>query len=349
MKDFFKKIGKSIVDHKIVTVCVAVLICLVVVFSCLGALVFNRFSQGTVPTDSDLQALKTNGQVYEHVVIFGVDGAGGYFDLMETPGFDSVFKGKLDASVTYKALSQYPTISAQNWGSMIHGVRSNKHKLTNDITGKEKYTDTKYPSFFKVYAQNHPDEIASMYSVVQWMNINYGIIEDIGPQLVKINIDDVLGKNNFSSEQKTQAVCDEAINIINTANPKILFTHFDCVDSAGHAFGWGKPEYIQAMSVADECIGKIYQACVAKGWENNTLFLCIADHGHETWRGHGSNNPTVRYITFAVAGGKGNIINGTPGHVVTQDMASVVMYALGEKQPDSWESKVPKNMFNTLK
>ena len=55
--------------------------------------------------------------------------------------------------------------------------------------------------------------------------------------------------------------------------------------------------------------------------------------------------PVVRNVTFAVAGGKGNTIKGTPGYVVTQDMASVVMYALGELQPTSWDSSVPKNMF----
>ena len=350
MKSFFQKIGKGIASHKVVTVCVAVLLCLVVVFSCLGAFVFNRYSQGTVPGDAELKALKDAGQVYEHVVIFGVDGAGGYFDKMDSPGFDSVFKNNvLDASVTYTAISQYPTISAQNWGSMIHGVRCDKHKLTNDITGREKYTDTKYPSFFKIYAERHPD--AYMASVVHWSNINYGIIEDM-PQLNKIGLDDlndgtpIIGE---TSEDADTRVADGAINEIKTKDPKILFIHFDSVDSAGHGFGWDKPEFKSAMKHVDGLIGKVYQACKEQGWEKNTLFVCISDHGHEKWGGHGSNNYNVRNVTFAVAGGKGNVVQGRPGHVVTQDLASVVLYALGEKQPGSWESKVPYGMFKGLK
>lgn len=345
MKAFFGKVGKAIVDHKILTIVVALIMALVVVFSCLGAFVFNRYSTGKLPTDKDLNALKANGGVYEHVVIFGVDGAGGYFDLMDTPGFDSVFKGKLDASVTYTALSQYPTISAQNWGSMIHGVRCNKHKLTNEITEEKPYTDTKYPSFMKVYAERHPEE--KLYSIVHWPNINIGIFEDL-PQLTKINISEELGKTTLSSEEVSELVAERTVEVIKNEEPKVIFTHFDCVDSAGHGYGWGKPEYVSAIQRADKCIGMIYQACVEKGWENNTLFICISDHGHETFGGHGSNNYTVRNVTFAVAGGLGNVISGKPGHAVTQDMASVVLYALGEKQPESWDARVPKNMFKGL-
>ncbi len=356
MKEFCSNVIKTIKKHKVITIIISVVIVLVVTFSCLGAFVFNRFSQGKVPTEKDLAYLRENGYVYDHVVIFGVDGAGGYFDKMYTPGFDSIFKNDtIDASITYKGISQFPTISAQNWGSMIHGVRSNKHGLTNSNTAREtgqKYTDTKYPSFFKVYAERHPD--VYMASIVHWDPINYGIIEDM-PQIRKITAEgegeDSLtdGKAvGMTSEDLDTLVCGEVIRQIKEENPKILFAHFDCVDSAGHSYGWGKEPYVHAVKHVDGLMGEIYKACQEAGWEKNTLFICISDHGHETWGGHGSNNYNVRHITFAVAGGKGNVIKGKPGHVVTQDMAAVVLYALGEKQPDSWDARVPNNMFKNL-
>ena len=58
IKDFFVKVGKAIAAHKIVTIVVAAVLCCVIVFSCLGAFVFNRYSQGTLPTDKDLQKLR---------------------------------------------------------------------------------------------------------------------------------------------------------------------------------------------------------------------------------------------------------------------------------------------------
>ena len=349
MKTFLRKIWHAMVAHKVLTIFTAIAIVgIVVSFSILGVFVWSRYSRGIVPTDAQIAQLKANGQVYEHVVIFGVDGAGGYFDKMDTPGFDSVFKNdKLDSSVTYTALSQFPTESGYNWGSMIHGVRNVKHKLDNHNTTNQKYTDTKYPSFFKVYAERHPDSY--MVSIVDWANINVGIIEDL-PQVEKINPIVVPADTWTESEKLVDtAVCEETINQIKNNDPTIVFTHFDCVDAAGHSYGWGKPEYIDAMKHVDNLIGQIYQACVEQGWENNTLFMCVSDHGHMNNGGHGGNQYIVRNVVFAVAGGKGNIINGTPEYVVTQDVASVVLYALGEKQPSSWESRVPKNIFKGLK
>ena len=124
-----------------------------------------------------------------------------------------------------------------------------------------------------------------------------------------------------------------------------MFTHFDCVDAVGHSLGSKSSEYKDAIKYVDALIGRIYTACVEKGWQDDTLFICISDHGHEKDGGHGNNDKIVREVTFAVAGGKGNIVNGKPAYTVTQDMASVVFYALGEVQPSIWDGSVPRNMF----
>ena len=326
-----------------------------VTFSLLGALIFNRFSRGIVPTEADVQALRDAGGAYEHVVIIGVDGAGGYFGEMDTPRFDSFFNGEvIDAAVTYTAMSQFPTDSAPNWGSMIHGVTLIKHGLQNGVASSEKYTDTKYPSIFKVYAERHPG--AYMSSIVDWSVINTGIIEDDIPGMEKVNAGDLVpqselaGLSGLESEMKVDAaVADAAIERIKTSDPKILFLHFDCVDSAGHGYGTGKPEYIDAMSYVDGLIARIYDACEEAGWLENTLFICAADHGHLYSGGHGTNSAVVRKVTVAVAGARGNVVSGTPGYVVTQDVAAITFYALGEVQHENWDCSVPKNMFKDIR
>ena len=60
---------------------------------------------------------------------------------------------------------------------------------------------------------------------------------------------------------------------------------------------------------------------------------------------YGGIEEQVQNVTFAVAGAKDNVIDGTPGYTVTQDMTAVVFYALGEKQFPSWDCSVPKDMF----
>ena len=93
----------------------------------------------------------------------------------------------------------------------------------------------------------------------------------------------------------------------------------------------------------------MYDAYVEKGWADDTLFILVSDHGHKLeGGGHGGETIEEKNVTFAVAGDKGNIIKGTMGKFVTQDLAAVVMYGLGVKQPDTWEARVPENLFNTL-
>ena len=64
------------------------------------------------------------------------------------------------------------------------------------------------------------------------------------PQVTKINGGDIAsgteGLSWIESEKIVDtAVANEAINQIRNNNPKILFTHFDCVDAAGHSFLFG--------------------------------------------------------------------------------------------------------------
>ncbi len=343
MKAFFGKIGAAMKAHKVITVIVAVVTALVIVFSCLGAFTFNRFSNGILPTDEDLAKVTK----YEHVVIFGVDGAGGYFGETDTPNFDRIYK---NGSVSYTGMSQFPTISAQNWTSMIHGVRYQKHGIDNSTSGDSLYTDTKYPSFFKVYAERHPD--ATFASICNWSNINKGIIEH---GISGMHMDDA-GCATYFPGAKTDAdvdrkVAELAVEYIQNNEPTILFMQFDSVDGAGHegtSKGYGAPLFDEALKTVDGLIGQVYDAYVQKGWGDNTLFITVSDHGHEKNQlggGHGGNNPSVRNVTIAVAGGLGNVIAGTPGKFVTQDLAAIVMYALGEKQYETWEARVPTNMF----
>lgn len=189
MKNFFAKLAEKIKANKkktvVISVIAFVLVCAVITVCCLSAFLFNRFSEGYVPTEEQLAAAK--GQ-YKRVVIIGVDGTGDFFGKIYTPNFDKMFSDKtlgdteINASVTYTGVAVYPTISCENWMSMFHGVRPVYHgfifRNTNQRVeqGEHSKNEDKYPSFMAQYLAQNPD--GKVLSVCTWRGVNNGIIEN---------------------------------------------------------------------------------------------------------------------------------------------------------------------------
>ena len=388
MKNFFKKLREKIKANKGKTVAIAlvacVLICAVVTICCLNSYVFNRFATGITPTDEQLAAAK--GQ-YKRVLIIGVDGVGDYINRMEEgamPNFEHLFGGfttesgtRINASVTHKGIAVYPTISAQNWTSMFHGVRPPYHGITGSSSNKNlengKQANEKYPSFVKQYLDENPN--GKVISSCTWKAVNNGAIEDL-PQVKKINNDcntvrDVaegtlaLGDPDLVAYIREQTAIEgyadetymltDAITVQRVIDETALedyaiaYMHLNQVDSAGHSYGNNKQAYIRAVSHVDVQIGKLYKAYEARGWLDDTLFILCTDHGHRYLQdgpGHGGNSNVEVTVTFAIAGK--TVKQGTPGKFVNTDLAPIVAYALGVKAADTWQGKVPFDMFLTL-
>lgn len=294
---------------------------------------FSVMSRGIVPTDKDLQERTP----YSRVCIFGIDGAGGFMKDYECKEFHDIFdKG----SVKYTVKTQHLTDSAPNWFSIFHGVNYLKHHLGNSTSEKAKEYFDQYPSFFKVFSEKYPEKHA--YSIVNWGTVNTDLLEDV-PNLTKINVE------GDSEVAKDVAVKEKVIEAISNEDVGIMYMHFDQVDGEGHAHGNGSDEYKNAIKTVSGYVGEIYQKYVDLGLADDTLFIAVTDHGMSGNGHHGSPIPSVRNSMLTVYGSHGDVIQGTPYFTVNQDVASVVLYGLGIKQPDSYNGSVPKGMFNTLK
>ncbi len=345
MKRFFGSVGKFLKQHKVVTIAVgSILIAVMATFPILFG-VFrakvpeydgtDRISVGVLPTAEDVAAMTK----YEHVVIFGVDGAGDYFKEGVTPNFDRIFG---NGAKTFTGISQYPTSSGENWASMFTGVTVQTHKINNYTSFL--FPNTLHDTFFKVYHQRHKE--ATFFSACNWGNINYGIIEN-GIKVKKVNCKGMIGTNAVRIEVD-EKVKNATLERLQKYDDTILYMDFDAVDDAGHMNGgYGSDAYVDMLKTVDGYMGEVYDACIAKGWGNNTLFICVSDHGHTPTGGHGGETDNEKYVTFAVAGSH-DVLSGTMGYMVTQDVASVVLYALGEVQPDFYESRVPYGIFQSL-
>ena len=126
---------------------------------------------------------------------------------------------------------------------------------------------------------------------------------------------------------------------------KILYQ----VDSAGHSYGYNKHEYACAVSRVDDLIGELYEAYEAENMLDRTLFIFCTDHGHrylQNGPGHGGNRDVEVNVTFAIAGH--TVKQGTPGKYVNTDLAPIVAYAMGVKAADTWQGRVPRDMFTAL-
>lgn len=89
------------------------------------------------------------------------------------------------------------------------------------------------------------------------------------------------------------------------------FVHYRDPDSAGHAFGWGSPEYLQAVSMVDGYLADVLKLVetdpVLKG---NTTIIVNADHG-----GIGTNhgeaekveNYTIPVFVWGAGVGRGDL------------------------------------------
>ena len=272
-------------------------------------------------------------RAYKHVYIIGVDGAGRFFKDANTPNFDRIFA---DGAVDYTARAETVTVSAENWGAMLTGVSYLRHGLTNGSTGAaERTSETDFPSIFTYVRKAMPD--AELASIVNWDNINYGIIEnDIGVTKEHANEDDAV----------TDLICD----YFNAGNsPTLFFVQLDSVDHVGHSLGSKSEEYIKQIETVDGYLGRIYDAIEANGGMEDGLFMVVADHGHTFKGGHGGLTMRETNVTVALSGK--TVVPGGKLDKTTRnrDIAAMTLYALGVDRPDSMTSRIPADTFTDVR
>ena len=264
---------------------------------------------------------------YKHVVILGVDGGGYFFRNTYTPNMDAIFA---DGTFTYNWKAVYPTISAQNWGSMLHGVLPEFHRLTNQIASGRPYpANSPYPSIFRVVREAKPEAVLA--SFCNWSAVNIGIIED------GIGVEKWNGAND-------PAVTAHVVEYLEKNDPTLLYVHFDSCDAAGHGSGYGSPQHLAAVTAVDGLIGEIYAVLEQRNLLDDTLFMVVTDHGGTPGGSHGGDSEAEMTIFFGAAGK--TVDRDTP--IVggdNRDIAAIAAYALGLECPETWTSRVPTGVF----
>lgn len=293
---------------------------------------------------------------YKHAVILTVDGGGQIWnpdEIYYTTSNNQLPKKTSDAAimakrkntyamnlinkdfaVSYTAKSVTPSISAQNYSSILHGVPwadvSSEYQVTNTIAGQKYYADygkseAKYPSVFKAIQEASPQRENAAFA--EWTPILNGIIE---PDAA------VIGKSSASKESFYDVA--KYIQSSDFNKTALVYMQSDWMDHVGHSSGYYNDKYWSELAQYDDYYKAVMEALEESGHEEDTLIVTNADHGG-SGTNHGSSDPSNMDIFIGIGGqtvDSGKRLSGG----TNADISPVVLDALRIEKPSSMTGKV---------
>jgi phosphoglycerol transferase MdoB-like AlkP superfamily enzyme len=126
-----------------------------------------------------------------------------------------------------------------------------------------------------------------------------------------------------------------------------LSTHgpYDFPSNTDLNFGGKEEEYVNSVHYADSCIGDFMAKARREPWYDNTLFIFISDHSHNTPMNYAFVSPQYRRIPFIMYG---NVLDSAyrgfdyEPTVAQTDLTAILLAQLGA---DHSEFKYSQNVF----
>ena len=260
----------------------------------------------------------------EHVFIISFDG--GKPAVMQQSAMPTLLDMAQTGATTWGAQTIFPSITLTSHTSMLTGVQPAKHQiLWNDWQPQKGLV--KVTTVFQ-QARNVGYTTALFAGKIKFRHLN------LPGSLDEMQIP--------AYDAKT--VATSAAKYIVDEKPNLCFIHFADSDGAGHTFGWGSPQQVQAFADEDAALKIVRDAVKQAGIEGESTFIMTADHGGHD-KTHGSNSPadmTIPWITWG-AGVKPKTSITTP--VNTCDTAATALWLLDVPIPAEWDGKPVTSAF----
>lgn len=242
----------------------------------------------------------------EHVLLIGVDGVNLSKILEYAYNDASGFKTAMDQGITGAATEvNHTTISGPSWSTILTGVWDDKHGVINNLFRPEPYD--KWPTVFNLIEYNKPEIDTTIIS--NWHYLNE--LASAGGYSADNNV--------FVPTEGSPADSDAMVTALTIAqimatqnNPddisSFLFSYQSQADTAGHSFGGGSDEYMQAVinlgANIKEILAAIEEVKAVTG--DDWSIILTTDHGHTQSLGFGhgfqSPNETTQFVIFDQAG-----------------------------------------------
>ncbi len=264
-------------------------------------------------------ALAMSARAADHVIQISVDGMGASYvqkliDEGQAPNFARM---QAEGAWTNNARTDFDfTITLPNHTCMVTG-RSVRDKAGNPkaLAGHGLMLNTD-PGDKSIHSLRH-DYVASSFDVAhdhglrtsmfpskskfvlydQSYNEQHGAPDKIGDDNGRDKID-LYVKNGDSA-----ALTDRFVTEMRSSPFNYSFIHYHDPDSAGHAKGWGSPEYNNALIAVDGYLGRLLELIAAdEKLRDTTAIIISADHGGIRRDHFDSRNPLDFTIPFYVWG-----------------------------------------------
>lgn len=245
----------------------------------------------------------------KRVLIIGIDGCrSDALRLADAPNIhDLVTHGVTTWTGTaggeLGGITQQPTISGPGWTSMMTGKYLNIHGVSGNGTAAydtaDGYQLSQAPHFARRLKESVPT--ASFSSVASWSWIEDYLVA-AQPSYFGYHTKGI----GSSYPVRDLDVKNKVVAHLGSANPDVLFVHFDQVDGAGHSSGFrvSNPDYMNALHTVDSHVGEIVTALKNRPQyaQEDWLIIISTDHGGTNNGGHGGQSAEERTIPIILSG-----------------------------------------------
>ncbi len=272
--------------------------------------------------------------VAKHVVIVGVDGCGARWipwDVMPN------LKALRDNGIYTVGRCHRPTASAINWKSVFGGVSPEIHGFTKWNSSKPDIeppscvlgADGVMPCIFSEVRRQTPGAYTA--SLFAWDGV--GNCHNTNT----VNFVRWYGGNKDEYPVRDAAVFEEGARQL-ANSPALMLLYQGGVDSAGHTYGWGSPEFTNACVNVDANLGKFMTALKASPMWKDTAVLFVADHGGLGKHHGGVEDIRVLEIPFIVSGPSAEGLR-LREPMMLEDVSPTAAALLGLEIPAAWRGR----------
>lgn len=271
--------------------------------------------------------------IAEHVFLLGLDGwAANLYSQMDMPVVKALEK---EGCFTLKKRSVLPSSSAPNWASMFMGTGTEIHGYTQwgsrtpEIPSQTLNENGIFPTIFYLLNSQQPQQkVAAFY---EWGRI-------------QCLIDHKAMDYHKRTEDDNGDLSRKAAEYIKAEKPNLLAVIWNGPDHAGHASGWGSPEYMSKVAQVDGWVNEVIQATKDAGIYENSIFIITGDHGGKGKK-HGGISDGEMHTPFIIVGK--NIKQGknieTP--MMQYDVAATIAHIFRLQCPHTWIGRPVMEVF----